>query len=129
MLIDFSLDNYIATITVNRPGRMNALNAEHCHAHSAAWIRARNDSEVRVANITGAGEKSFTAGVDFKSFVTAQPSLAEVMLTQNGQLLNRGLEGWKPVASAINGYCLGGGVTLDRPHLTQAQLALASAAQ
>jgi len=112
MAIDFSVDNHVATITMNRPERMNALDAEHYEALSQAWIRVRDDPEVRVAIITGAGEKAFTAGADLKSFITARPPLSELLLTQKGQLLNRGLEVWKPVISAVNGYCLGGGVTL-----------------
>jgi len=112
MAIDFSLDDHVATITINRPERMNALDAAHYEALSEAWLRVRDDPEVRVAIITGAGDKAFTAGADLKSFVNAQPPLSELMLTQKGQLLNRGLELWKPVVAAVNGHCLGGGVTL-----------------
>jgi len=112
MAIDFSLENHVATITINRPERMNAMDAEHYDALSAAWVRVRDDPEIRVAIITGAGEKSFSVGADLKSFVNSQAPLSELMLTQKGQLLNRGLEVWKPVVAAVNGYCLGGGVTL-----------------
>ncbi len=62
--------------------------------------------------MTGAGEKSFTVGADLKSFVATPPELAEMWLTQRDQLLNRGLEVWKPVIAAVNGFCLGGGLTL-----------------
>jgi enoyl-CoA hydratase/carnithine racemase len=62
--------------------------------------------------ITGAGERSFTTGADLKSFVTAPGDLSEFWLTQKEQLLNRGLEVYKPVIAAVNGYCLGGGMTL-----------------
>jgi len=47
-----------------------------------------------------------------KSFVGAQPPLSDLLLTQKNQILNRGLEVWKPVIAAVNGYCLGGGMTL-----------------
>jgi E-phenylitaconyl-CoA hydratase len=112
MPIDFSLDDHVATIAINRPERMNAMDTEHYNALSEAWIRVRDDPEVRVAIITGAGEKSFSAGADLKSFVGAQPPLSELLLTQKNQILNRGLEVWKPVIAAVNGYCLGGGMTL-----------------
>jgi E-phenylitaconyl-CoA hydratase len=112
MPIDFTLDDHVATITINRPERMNAMDTEHYDALSAAWIRVRDDPDVRVAIVTGAGEKSFSAGADLKSFVGAQPPLSELMLTQKNQILNRGLEVWKPVIAAVNGYCLGGGMTL-----------------
>jgi E-phenylitaconyl-CoA hydratase len=112
MSIDFTVEDGIAIITLNRPERLNAMDAEHYQALSDAWVTVRDDPQIRVAVITGAGEKSFTTGADLKSFITAQPSMAELMLTQQGQLLNRGLEVWKPVIAAVNGYCLGGGVTL-----------------
>jgi E-phenylitaconyl-CoA hydratase len=112
MSIDLEVAEHIATITINRPERMNAMDAEHYAALSAAWTRVRDDPEIRVAIITGAGEKSFSAGADLKSFVGAPPTLAELQLTQKNQLLNRGLEVWKPVVAAVKGYCLGGGTTL-----------------
>jgi E-phenylitaconyl-CoA hydratase len=112
MAIDFSLDARVATITINRPERMNAMDTEHYAALSAAWVRVRDDPDIRAAIITGAGPRSFTSGADLKSFVNAQPPLSELMLTQKDQLLNRGLEVWKPVIAAVNGYCLGGGMTL-----------------
>src|SRR4051812_22246290 len=112
MAIDFSLDDHVATITINRPERMNAMDTEHYDALSAAWVRVRDDPDIRVAIITGAGAKSFSAGADLKSFVGTQPPLCELLLTQKNQILNRGLEVWKPVVAAVNGYCLGGGMTL-----------------
>lgn len=112
MAIDFTLENHVATITINRPERMNAMDAEHYAGLSRAWERVRDDPEVRVAIVTGAGEKSFSVGADLKSFLTRQPPLGELMLTQKDQLLNRGLEVWKPVVAAVNGYCIGGGMTL-----------------
>ncbi|MDB5743164.1 MAG: 3-hydroxypropionyl-coenzyme dehydratase [Polaromonas sp.] len=112
MAIHFTLDHHIATITIDRPERMNAMDAEHYAALSSAWERVRDDPEIRVAIITGAGEKSFSAGADLKSFLNQQAPLGELMLTQKNQLLNRGLEVWKPVVAAVNGYCIGGGMTL-----------------
>lgn len=112
MSIDFDLKDGVALITINRPERMNAMDAEHYAGLSRAWVRVRDDDQVRVAIVTGAGEKSFTAGADLKSFVGVERPWSEMWNTQLDQLLNRGLEVWKPVISAVNGYCLGGGVTL-----------------
>ncbi len=113
MAIDFQVsDEGIALITINRPERLNAMDAEHYQGLSKAWCTVRDDSSIRVAIITGAGEKSFTTGADIKSFLTAPTDLSEMWLTQRDQLLNRGLEVWKPIISAVNGYCLGGGITL-----------------
>ncbi len=113
MALDFEVsDDGIALITLNRPERLNAMDAEHYQLLSQAWCRVRDDSQIRVAIITGAGDRAFTTGADIKSFLTAPPSLSEMWLTQRDQLLNRGLEVWKPVIAAVNGLCLGGGMTL-----------------
>ena len=113
MAIDYTVsDEGIALITINRPERLNAMDAEHYKALSNAWVSVRDDPAVRVAIVTGAGERSFTTGADIKSFLTAPVGLSEMWLTQRDQLLNRGLEVWKPIISAVNGYCMGGGVTL-----------------
>jgi E-phenylitaconyl-CoA hydratase len=112
MGVDFDVSETIAVITINRPERLNAMDADAYRALSEAWIRVRDDDEIRAAVITGAGERSFTAGADLKSFVTAPDDLSGFWLTQRDQLLNRGLEVYKPVIAAVNGYCLGGGMTL-----------------
>lgn len=112
MAIRFELSDRVALITIDRPERLNAMDAEHYEGLSEAWIRVRDDPEVRVAVVTGAGDRAFTVGADLKSFVTAPAGLGEMWLTQKGQLLNRGLEVWKPVVAAVNGLCLGGGMTL-----------------
>ncbi len=112
MSIDFTVEENIATITINRPERLNAMDAEHYQGLSAAWTRVRDDNDIRVAIVTGAGERAFSTGADIKSFLTAPTELREMWLTQREQLLNRGLEVWKPVIAAVNGYCLAGGMTL-----------------
>jgi E-phenylitaconyl-CoA hydratase len=112
MSIDIAVTDGIATITINRPERLNAMDGEHYAALSAAWTKVRDDTAIRVAIVTGAGDRAFTTGADIKSFITKPPELAEMWLTQRDQLLNRGLEVWKPVIAAVNGLCLGGGMTL-----------------
>ncbi len=113
MSIDFTMpEDGIALITINRPEKRNAFDAEHYQALSAAWQRVRDDSEVRVAVITGAGDKAFSSGADLKSYIGRKVALDEFWQTQKDQLLNRGLEIWKPIIAAVNGYCLAGGMTL-----------------
>jgi E-phenylitaconyl-CoA hydratase len=112
MSIDFELTDGVAWITINRPERLNALDHEHYRALSEAWIRVRDDAEVRAAVVTGAGDRAFSVGADLKTFITVPDDLSSFWLTQRDQLLNRGLEVWKPVIAAVNGYCLGGGLTL-----------------
>ena len=73
MAIDFALSDGVAVVTINRPERLNALDAEHYSALSQAWTKVRDNPDIRVAVVTGAGEKSFTVGADLKSFLTAPP--------------------------------------------------------
>jgi E-phenylitaconyl-CoA hydratase len=110
--IDLEVTDGIAVVTINRPERLNAMDPEHYRDLSAAWTRIRDDEAINVAVVTGAGERSFTTGADLKSVIGKPAQLADLWLTQKDALLNRGLEVWKPVIAAINGYCLGGGMTL-----------------
>lgn len=113
MSIDLTVsEDGIATVCINRPDVLNALDAEHYAALSRAWIEVRDNRDIRVAVVTGAGEKAFCVGADLKSHITAEQNWEDHWLTQRDPLLNRGLEVWKPVIAAVNGYCLGGGVTL-----------------
>jgi E-phenylitaconyl-CoA hydratase len=110
--IDLEVSDGIAVVTINRPERLNAMDPDHYRDLSAAWTRIRDDEAINVAIVTGAGEKSFTTGADLKSVIGKPLALSDLWLTQRDALLNRGLEVWKPVIAAINGYCLGGGMTL-----------------
>ncbi len=113
MTVEIEVDDAgIALITMNRPERMNAMDLQAYQQLSAAWMRVRDDADIRVAVITGAGDRAFSTGADLKSFVNAPADMSQFWLTQQDQLLNRGLEVWKPIVAAVNGYCLGGGMTL-----------------
>ncbi len=112
MAIELEVTDGVAVVTINRPERLNAMDGEHYAALSAAWCSVRDDAAVRVAIVTGGGDRAFTVGADIKSYLTRQSGWDEMWRTQHDQLLNRGLEVWKPVISAVNGFCLGGGVTL-----------------
>ena len=105
----YERDGRIATITYNRPDALNAINAELREDLNAAFVRFRDEEEAWVAIVTGAG-RAFSAGADLRSPAAAQsgtfwevPSLTS---------LENGLEIWKPIIAAVNGYCLGFGLTL-----------------
>jgi len=112
MSIDLDVKDGIATIVINRPEVHNALDIEHYAALSDAWKRVRDDGEIRVAIVTGAGDRAFCAGADIKTFLTRKSEWSDVWQTQRDQLLNRGLEVWKPIIAAVNGFCVGGGMTM-----------------
>lgn len=112
MKLIYDVKDRVARLTINRPEAMNAMDPDVYAALSQAWIDVRDNPGVWVAIITGAGEKAFTAGADLKAMVTRSRERADFFLTQQNMILNRGLEVWKPVIAAVNGYCLAGGMTL-----------------
>ena len=112
MKLIYEVKDRIAYITFNRPEAMNAMDPEVYSLLSEAWIDVRDNPDIWVAIITGAGEKAFTAGADLKTAIPQEREKADFWLTQKGMILNRGLEVWKPIIAAVNGYCLAGGMTL-----------------
>lgn len=115
-----------AKITINRPKVMNALNGETAGELLDAFSRVQGDESVRVAILTGSGEKAFIAGGDINEIKASfQRGLiaARDEFAKGGQNLVSAIE-WlgKPVIAAVNGYALGGG-----SEITQAcHLAIAS---
>ncbi len=102
----------IRTITVNRPDKLNALNAATLDALLAAFDAAAADETVRVIVLTGAGPKAFVAGADIAE-MTDLPPVAGRDFSQRGQRLMRRIETFpKPVIARINGFALGGGLEL-----------------
>ena len=112
MPIDVTVEDHIALITINRPERMNALDNAHYRALSEAWVRVRDDGNIRSAIVTGAGDRAFCAGADIKSLLPQPTALSDMWLTQKDQIINRGLEVWKPIIAAVNGVCMGGGTCM-----------------
>lgn len=112
MKLIYEVRDRIAYITINRPEAMNAMDPEVYSLLSEAWVDVRDNPEIWVAIITGAGEKAFTAGADLKTTIPKESEKADFWLTQKEMILNRGLEVWKPIIAAVNGYCLAGGMTL-----------------
>jgi len=112
MKVIYGVEDKIARVTINRPEAMNAMDADVYAELSRAWTDVRDNPDVWVAIITGAGEKAFTAGADLKTRITQTRERADFFLTQKDMILNRGLDVWKPVIAAVNGYCLAGGMTL-----------------
>ena len=106
-------ENRIATITINRPNQLNALNRETIGELGEAFNELDNNSDIRCVIITGSGEKAFVAGADIKEF--ADFSIEQgASLSADGHriLFDRVEQMTKPVIAAVNGFALGGGLEL-----------------
>ncbi len=116
----------IACITINRPGRRNALNFEAFGLLAKAWLDFRDDPNLWVAIITGTGDKAFCSGGDLKEFIkTVTENIGELSATGGAQSLGgdvpvnasliavlREVEIYKPIIAAVNGACMAGGMEM-----------------
>ncbi len=108
----FDLADGIARITVNRPDKLNALNATVIRELGDAVTRVEREAEVRGVILTGAGTKAFVAGADIAELAGQGPVDGRLRAIE-GQTAFRRLERCgKPVIAAVNGFALGGGCEL-----------------
>lgn len=105
------IDGAVATLTINRPARMNAMDS-HAHlALSEALDRAQDDPAVRVLVLTGAGDRAFSAGRDLKELAVGDSPAVAARWAGVTRLTDR-LDYPKPVIARVNGLALGGGFEL-----------------
>ena len=105
----------VAYVTLNRPEVHNCIDLEMSDALLAVWDEVKRDRELRVAILTGAGEKAFCSGADLKELI---PHIRETSEEENRRRAFQG-PGWAgisggyeistPIIAAINGYCIAGG--------------------
>ena len=106
-------ENRIATITINRPTKLNALNKATIHELHEAFKSAEADTDVNVILLTGSGEKAFVAGADISEFADFSVEEGAQLAAQGQELLFDFVQNLKtPVIAAVNGFALGGGLEL-----------------
>jgi len=111
-LVRIERDGEIAVVLVDRPEKMNALNAEVVRAIGRAFEELRGDDDTLGVVLTGAGERAFVAGADIGELARMNPTTG-VETSRLGQEVFLAIERFpKPVLAAVGGYALGGGFEL-----------------
>jgi enoyl-CoA hydratase len=128
LLVEVS--DHVMTVTINRPEARNAMNLAVMAGLCRAWMRLRDDPDVWVAILTGAGDRAFCAGGDLKSFINQAVGRTEQIRTGEAKLdwgdvdttslppnatifaVLRDVEIFKPIIGAVNGFCTAGGLEM-----------------
>ena len=106
------IQDRVARVTISRPKVLNALNEKTVREIHAVFSSLRENADVGVVILTGAGEKAFVAGADINELAVMTPLQGEAS-SKLGQAALREIETLgKPVIAAINGFALGGGCEL-----------------
>jgi enoyl-CoA hydratase len=107
-----TLDADIATVTLNRPAVLNALNAQLFNDLERAFTFLAQDPTVRAILLTGAGEKAFAAGADIAELAQTDAALGEKLALRGQSVFALIESSTRPVIACINGFALGGGCEL-----------------
>lgn len=108
----YSTDENIATITINRPDKLNALNGVLLDELELLIDTIKADPQIKVVIITGAGEKSFVAGADISELARLSVTEAKTFALKGQRIFSKIEDLGKPVIAAVNGFALGGGCEL-----------------
>jgi enoyl-CoA hydratase len=107
-----SVKDRIATLTINRPDKLNALNAQCKSELKDAFTRFKSDPVIDALILTGAGEKAFVAGTDIGELTSLDRRTGQEFSAGGQAVLDLIQHLGKPVVAAVNGYALGGGCEL-----------------
>lgn len=102
-------DGALATLTLNRPDKLNALNAELLAELDAAFAELSRDTSIACAILTGAGDKAFAAGADIAAMLDMTVEQARAFSELGHRICSRIERAPFPVVGAVNGFALGGG--------------------
>lgn len=111
MAIGYEKKGQIAIVTINSPDVMNCVNLEDAEALGQAWLDFRDDDDLRVAILTGAGDQSFCAGANLKELIPKINS-GEVSIEPTMAWIIKNINLYKPIIAAVNGHCLAGGTEM-----------------
>jgi enoyl-CoA hydratase len=111
LLIDIDADG-IATLIIDRPDKLNAINNEVMSDLEGAIMELRYNDSVKVIIVTGSGEKAFVAGADIRELSYLNRFTATVLSERGQEIFSLFEESHKPVIAYVNGYALGGGFEL-----------------
>lgn len=108
-----SIEEKIATVTINRPTKLNALNKTTINDLQKAFKLLAKNNDIRVIVLTGSGEKAFVAGADISEFANYSIEEGTALAAEGQEKLFDFIENLKkPVIAAVNGFALGGGLEL-----------------
>ena len=111
--LQVELNERIATVYINRPKKLNALNKATLEELHDAFKALLNKNEVAVIILTGSGEKAFVAGADISEFSEYSVAEGEELAAKGHELVFDYIANFpKPVIAAVNGFALGGGLEL-----------------
>jgi enoyl-CoA hydratase len=105
-------DGAVLVVTINRPAKMNALNAQTLTELGRVLDDVQADAAVRALIVTGAGEKAFVAGADIEELAVMTPVSGREHARRGQALFDRLERLGKPIVAAVNGFALGGGCEL-----------------
>jgi enoyl-CoA hydratase/carnithine racemase len=105
-------EDRVALLTVQRPERLNALDARTLDELRQAFLAVKQDNEIRCAILTGAGDRAFVAGADINELAQDTPESARRRGLTGQQVFDLIEQLGKPVIAAVNGLALGGGCEL-----------------
>jgi len=107
--ITIAREGAVAVLTLNRPDKLNALNAQLLGELGEALAELDRDVDVRAGILTGAGDKAFAAGADIAAMAQLAPADA-LRFSQLGHAVAQRIEqAHFPILGAVNGFALGGG--------------------